>query len=192
MSDPTITKQCSTCKQTKPIFQFSKDRSQKDGFQGRCKKCKSAYQKSKNGKAAQKRYRQSEKVKNIRKCYPQGAKRKTARKHYKQTGNSKVAVKRYNRSEKGKIVAKRRTLKYGLKYPEKIKARCAVMHAIEAGKLPRPDTLKCSCGKQAKEYHHYKGYKPEHWFDVIPKCIKCHRKLHNIKRASTHKCPLLS
>ncbi|GAG26296.1 unnamed protein product, partial [marine sediment metagenome] len=30
---------------------------------------------------------------------------------------------------------------------------------------------------QAEQYHHPNGYEPEHWFNIIPICIKCHNKL---------------
>ncbi len=59
-----------------------------------------------------------------------------------------------------------------------ILARRQVNHAIQAGELPRPDTLLCAqCGKQAREYHHHLGYAPEHWLDVIPVCSSCNKTL---------------
>ena len=39
-------------------------------------------------------------------------------------------------------------------------------------------TLQCSCGQQAKHYHHHKGYTKKHWLDVIPVCTKCHSIIH--------------
>ena len=57
-------------------------------------------------------------------------------------------------------------------------ARRQVNHAIEAERLPRPDTLTCiQCGKPAREYHHHLGYAPEHWLDVVPVCSACNKVL---------------
>lgn len=61
------------------------------------------------------------------------------------------------------------------KFPEKAKARTAVFLAVRAGKVPSAQTLVCvRCGKQAKDYHHHKGYDKEHWLDVVPACRPCH------------------
>lgn len=93
---------------------------------------------------------------------------------YRQTERGKAIHKagnqRYNRSEKGKFTLNR----YYTRYPEKKKAKDAVGKAIKSGKLLEPTSLQCSCGKQAAQYHHHKGYAPEHRLDVIPLCIKCH------------------
>ena len=64
--------------------------------------------------------------------------------------------------------------------PEVRMARRLVNHAIEAGRLARPDTLPCfDCGKQAKEYHHYRGYSKANQLDVRAMCRKCHGKHHS-------------
>ncbi len=61
--------------------------------------------------------------------------------------------------------------------PLTILARRAVNHAIEAGRLARPDSLPCfDCGKPAKEYDHYRGYAESHWLDVQAVCRRCHRR----------------
>lgn len=62
-------------------------------------------------------------------------------------------------------------------------ARQAVQYAIKIGKLPKVSTLFCvPCFSNirleaAKQYHHHKGYAPEHQLDVIPVCIPCHNQL---------------
>jgi len=111
---------------------------------------------------------------------------KNCEKAYRQTPQRKVAVKRYWKSKKGKITIRHNQLKHIAKFPERRKAKDAVHHAVEAGKLPYPKTLQCSyCPKQAEEYHH-PNYKPEHWLDVIPVCRKCHIKIHNSKRLASN------
>ena len=53
----------------------------------------------------------------------------------------------------------------------------AVREAIAAGRLPRPRDVACTgCGAQAAEYHHHKGYAPEHRLDVVAVCRSCHRR----------------
>ena len=123
-------------------------------------------------------------------------KRKANRKavqRYLRTEKGKVAQRRYRQSKKGKFTIKRfqqtdkmktAQRKYYLKYPERRKARSAVDWAIRSGKLPRPDSLQCHyCNCLAKEYHHYKGYKPEYWLDVVPVCMKCHTQYFSRKSA---------
>jgi hypothetical protein len=56
-------------------------------------------------------------------------------------------------------------------------ARWAINHAVAAGRLAKASTLPCfDCGKAAKEYDHYKGYKKEHWFTIHAVCSSCHKK----------------
>jgi len=192
MAELSITKQCTACKEIKPISEFHKDRSRKDGLQRKCKICRKAYDQTEKGKAVRQvyqqseqgkvvrfRYLQSEKGKAYQKRYWQSEKCKATQKRYEQTDKCKAARKAYRQSEKGRAAQKRHDLKQKAKYPEQIKARNAVNHAIAAGKLPHPDTLQCSCGEQAKHYHHHKGYEPEHWLDVVPACLECHTKLRN-------------
>ena len=83
--------------------------------------------------------------------------------------------KKYIRTEKGRICHVINNRKYANNHPEKIKARCAVSNAITTNKLLRPTFFYCKCGKPAEQYHHWKGYEPKHYLDVIPICIKCHK-----------------
>lgn len=63
------------------------------------------------------------------------------------------------------------------RFPERYKARTKISNYIREKKIAHPSTLKCSCGKQAAEYHHEDYSKP---LDVIPLCKKCHTKRHNL------------
>lgn len=165
MSETIQTKQCSKCKKFKPFSEFSKNRSHKDGYSNNCKICEynrdKKYKQTKEGKAARKRYKQSKKG-------------KVANKRYGQTDKSKVAGKSYRQSEKGKATRQVVQKRFLSRNPNHLKAKMAVNHAVAAGKLPKVNTLKCACGEQAEQYHHHKGYAPEHWLDVIPVCKKCH------------------
>ena len=84
----------------------------------------------------------------------------------------KAASRRYRRSPRGR--AMRQLRRY--RDRQKIRARDAVSNAIKRGKLPRAQACHClHCGHQATMYHHYKGYKNEHFLDVMPLCAACHR-----------------
>ena len=159
MAAEIISKRCCSCKQTKPISEFHKNRSKKDGFATGCKSCRiieiTKYRKTEKGKATH---------------------RKESKK-YKKTLKGKAIRKRYQQGEKGKASRKR----FVDRHPNQLKAKNAVNNAITAGKLPRPDSLLCHyCSilhrKPAQQYHHWKGYEPEHWLDVVPVCLDCHSK----------------
>lgn len=159
MAEPIKTKTCRTCKQTKTLTEFYKRNSSKDGHRNDCKVCFNKmvykYQQTEKYKATKKRYRQSEKGKEVQ----------------------RKGTFRYNQSEKGKAYYRKYRKEYNVLHPEQRNARNAVIHAIEKGRLPHPDSLQCSCGEPAKHYHH-KSYAKEHWLDVIPVCTKCHTLCH--------------
>lgn len=147
------TKTCSKCKEDKPLAEFHKDRRAKNGLRSQCKLCEKAtqahYWQTEKGKASQARYAKSEK--------------------------GKVAHKRFTRSIEGRATQ----AQYRYLHSEHIKARNAVTYAIQTSKLPRPASFKCAyqCGRQAEQYHHWKGYEPKHALDVVPACIICHKQL---------------
>lgn len=56
----------------------------------------------------------------------------------------------------------------------KFLAHQTVFIALRAGKLLRPKHCQ-TCGIECKpEAHHWKGYDPKHWLDVIWLCRSCH------------------
>lgn len=158
MAETIQTKRCPQCKQFKPISEFNKHRSNKDGLQSYCKICH-----RKNTKE----FSQTEKG---RVCQKRGQKRfrKQNPKYHKEH------QKEYQKTEKGKVTRKR----FYTRHPNHLKAKNIVKNAIRDGKLPQPNSLQCSCGESAQHYHHHLGYAPEHLLDVIPVCQECHRKLH--------------
>lgn len=182
MPEQIILKTCRICKQTKPLSEFYEAAGNRDGFSNRCKICQATNQKH---------YRQSEKGKAVIKHYFQSKKGKTVLKRCRQSEKGKMIYKRYRQSEKGKATLKRRqqtenykichnryAKRYTIHHPEQTKAHDAVNNAIRDGRLPQLNSLQCHyCPAQAKQYHHHKGYEPEHYLDVIPVCIKCHNEI---------------
>lgn len=181
MAEQIISKRCSKCKEIKPISEFCKNKNHKDGHSSSCKTCKKDYRQSEKGKAAIKRYKQSVKYKAKEKKHRQTEKRKVYQRDYGKTywksKKGKAAIKRYRQSEKGKATLRTAAKRFHNRHPNYIykKATSAVYSAIRVGRLSRPDSLQCSCGNQAAHYHHHKGYAPEHWLDVVPICIGCHK-----------------
>jgi len=71
---------------------------------------------------------------------------------------------------------KRRQARYRAESPEKNKAHTAIHNAVSRGKIPSASSLSCiDCGGQAQEYHHPDYTKP---MEVVPLCIKCHKRRH--------------
>ena len=154
-------KTCSKCREIKTLSEFYKDRSRKDGLFGYCKSCKKSYQQqyqqASNGKAAH-------------------LKRQVK---YLKTPKGKALAAKYQKSPKGKAAHRKGTAKFNARHPNYAKATNAVNNAIRAGRLPRAASLPCYyCPKPAQQYHHWRGYEPEHWLDVVQVCIKCHLKIH--------------
>lgn len=152
-------KTCHICNKTKPLSEFHIDRSRKDSHTPACKICRNAtmkkYYQTEKGKKARKRYQKTEKGKEAQK-----------RSHLK-----------YEKTEKGKAAIHKARKHFYARHPNREKAKRAVNNAIQAGKLPRANTLQCYyCPAQADQYHHWRGYELEHWLNVVPVCVKCHTK----------------
>lgn len=175
MPDTIQTKHCSKCKQIKPISDFGKDKSRKDGHCHYCKECATNRRHTPQYQTWLKQYYQSEKYK----IYQKSEKFKVIQRRYWQTEKAKEAhrfrCQCYSQTEKGKANHRKNTKQFNIRHPERYKAHTAVMRAIKFGKLPRPDTRLCHyCPKPAQEYHYWHGYAPEHWLDVVPVCQICH------------------
>lgn len=110
-----IYKRCFCCQQPKLLSEFYKDRTKKDGVEGRCKMCCretiEEYQKSDKGSQMIKRYRSSE--------------------------ERSVVVRKYNRSEKGRSAQRRENERVkrdiGLYLRKCISTR--IHHALKENKL---------------------------------------------------------
>lgn len=186
-------KRCCTCKLEKPLDQFCRCKSNKDGLSKRCRACNTAAvlktRKTPHGQATfkrnQKRYWKGEagkanKRRSDRKYAASENGRVKIREHHKrhrQTELGQASQKRYESSAKGLAAKERYRQKLKSLKPEVIKAHSAVHNGVRDGKMPHASTLSCHhCGRPAVEYHHHLGYDREHWLDVIPLCKPCHHK----------------
>jgi hypothetical protein len=182
MPETIPTKICSKCKHILPVSIFCKDRSKSDGLYSSCKTCMNTtqrrYFRSSRGKQVKKAYGQihAEQKSRYQKQYYQG---------YKKTERYKDTRYRYEQSEKGRMTKRRNNHKCCLRHPDRMKARHVIGNAIAAGQLCAARKLKCHyCNERANQYHHYLGYAPEQWFDVIPLCRSCHKTIHySLKKA---------
>lgn len=148
MSEPILTKQCSKCKQIKSISEFNKQSTCKNGIRSYCKSCQ---------KVMDRNYEKTTKGKTVR----------------------RKALKKYRKTAKGKAARKASLKRFYAYNPNHKKAGDAVNHAIRDGKLISPKFLLCHyCPKPAQQYHHWHGYEPEHWLDIVPACKSCHVKEH--------------
>jgi len=108
-------------------------------------------------------------------------KRKSAEKHREET-NAKLREK-WHCDPEYRTIHYQRGLDWKHRHPgyqrEEMKRKAAytLNNAVRLGKFPPAKTFSCEeCGADAQHYHHHNGYEPEHWFDVVPLCTKCHGK----------------
>ena len=165
MAEPMITKQCSKCKQVKPIDYFYKDITRKDGHENSCKSCTYLDHQTPEYKKQQAKYSKTQK--------------------------GKDSQTRYKQSEKSRVQACIRGKKYSTLHPEIRAVQVAVYRAVKSGRLPDPTKLVCIyCGNKAKQYHHPNGYDNEHRFDVVPTCCRCHIYIHHYGMSSSGTKPV--
>ena len=170
MSEPIITKRCPKCKQTKPILDFHKCYSRKDGHSGHCKLCEKLYHQTEKCKEYQKAYQKE---------YAKTEKRKKAQRKYRQTPKAKAYQKRYSQTDAGKKFHSIAVKRHEAANPERKVAYTAVANLIARNLLQKASKFECGiCNKPASQYHHLNGYEPESWFDIMPVCNSCHCLLH--------------
>lgn len=66
--------------------------------------------------------------------------------------------------------------------PDKVKARKFIQNAVRDGRIIKPKFCEqCKGNKVRIEGHHYNGYSPSCWLNVIWLCVSCHKKEHYAK-----------
>jgi hypothetical protein len=166
MNQSTL-KRCSTCGETKPVAEFHRSRSRKDGLGCQCKPCKiaavRAYQKANPEKrrASQRAYHASSVGKTRRRAYLEAN-----ADHIRERQNA------YQATPAGRA----RDARARAKKPLAVKrAHRAVRNEVEAGRLKPAREQLCTCGRQAQELHHPDYDRPLY---VVALCVVCHKATH--------------
>lgn len=79
---------------------------------------------------------------------------------------------------------------------DKKQARARVNHAVDAGRLPDPNSLPCAdCGhehdgERRHEYDHHMGYSAEHQLTVQAVCSVCHKRREAERAMAENKLPI--
>jgi len=195
MSETIITKTCPQCKNTKLLSDFYKSKSTLDGHHGWCKLCfkqaVKSYSQTPRGRLLHninsRRSYQKPETKEAKRKYQQSAKARAYQKKYREENKIKKEAyqKEYRKTGRGKTSLNKGYRNYRLNHPEKRRAKNAVDNKVSKGLMPAASSLSCvECRNQAAEYHHWHGYEPEFWLDVIPVCRNCHRTIHKELRDS--------
>ena len=165
------TKICCMCKIEKPILQFSKCCSHKDGFASNCKDCASAYRKKwAKENAAYLKYKKREYNINNRERINNTKRKTRAKKGY--LGRRQETIARYiNHKEQCDAYRK----EYQKKNKKGCSARYIVANAIRSGRIIRPENC-TKCGKIAKIRAHHDDYNRP--LDIVWLCESCHKLLH--------------
>lgn len=159
------TKTCSKCEKTKPISEFTRNRSAKTGYRSDCKQCQKETRDRWYSKAMQER--------------PE-AMRAGWRRQRAKNPEVKRAATRQSR-EKNKLHYLTTDKAYRTNRRDRRLAHRAVDRAVDSGLLPPVSTLPCACPgctSGANEYHHW-SYLPDHHLSVIPLCYSHHRLIHS-------------
>ena len=155
-SEILMTKRCSKCSRDLAFICFGMDRAGKDGLQGWCRECRSAYGRAHREKdrAWQTRYRKTRPEK------------------------LKLSRARYRKTPLGKANHARAMVNYRRAHPLRSIANSALSHAVGSGRVKR---LPCeACGAILSEGHHPDYSKP---LEVVWLCLACHRAEHRRLKA---------
>ncbi len=170
MVEPIVTKQCTECKRVLLVSQFSPDKKYRDGLRNSCRDCRSAHRR------------------NVYQLNPQirEAAHNRMRK-YLATEKGRQTRYRYQYSSEGARSRRIANKKHRQRNREQRLTDKLLHAAISRGKIPPAKECVCAhCGKQAREYHHHRGYAREYRLDVIPLCVRCHKDVHSRQKTSPH------
>lgn len=165
------TKRCSKCKEVKNESEFNKN-------QAYCKLCQREYNREYN-KEYYRKNREAEKRRSLSYYHDNRSERlEYMRSYYQENRESEIARHLEWREEhRDNFLSSRQ--KYHDSHENELLARREVRQAVVTGKIPPASDLDCvTCGGEAKEYHHYRGYSKGNRLDIVPLCYSCHGKEH--------------
>lgn len=197
-------KRCTKCDIEKPLEKFKQDKRRKDGFGSWCKECMNegsrAWRKSNPERSSETSRAWRDANREVA-AEANRVWRENNRERKAKTDRAWVEANREHKAEYSRLwrkdnqehraeyhrewaknnssVRAKHAARHRDKHPEHIAARAAVNNAVQSGKMIPAKDLICECGAQALEYHHHKGYAPEHHFDVVAVCKTCHIELDN-------------
>lgn len=163
-------KHCVKCGFHKPLYDYYRQKSARDGHTAKCKECiKHDVSKYRNENIE--KIREHDRNRNM---LPH---RIASREAYKKTDNGRCAL---NKAKKAYIdrypERKKETISsYNKRFPEKRAARTTLQSHIVTGKISRPTSCQM-CGCLCVPHGHHEDYsKP---LDVMWLCVQCHAKRH--------------
>lgn len=147
--DASSVKTCSKCGESRPINQFAKDRTRKDGLQCCCRSCQSAFRRE--------RYWNDE-------AYRE--KQRAQWREYRQRPGVRQRKQEWDKTRGYQVDPVRARVAVGTAVtrghlPPAWTMVCSVCQEA-----------------QAAHWHHHNGYGKDHWLDVVPVCRDCHGKEH--------------
>jgi len=183
-----VLKKCSKCKEEKPLTEYTKLRTSRDGLQPLCSPCKKAASKryyAANIEAIRKKDRdryaadpnkRKASVERWRAANPEESRAATRRSRAKHKDKRMAECRAWYAANKDKAQAQK--AQYRLAFPEQKRAQGAVERAVANGRLSRPVVCSaCNMPHERIEGHHEDYTRP---LDVIWLCKPCHRKVHRI------------
>jgi hypothetical protein len=198
-------KPCRKCGATKPLSDFPRRASMKDGTLNQCRACQAAYMRERrasNPKCAEvaRAWREAnkERLSEAGKAWYRKNKEEVNRKHrewYQENRESKLAANRewYYANRDSRLEqcrawhaanpesARRSSARQWASKRQRCRARNAVNGAIRHGKLKRMPCVRCGSSENIQGHHW--SYEEEHWLSVTWLCRECHIRAHKIIRS---------
>ncbi len=93
----------------------------------------------------------------------------------------KINYRKWRKTDNGKRSSLKGNKKYNAKFPKRYAAERFIFLCVSKGTLLPASAKVCEhCGKQAQHYHHWNGYEPINYLEIIPLCMPCHRAVHAV------------
>ena len=184
---------CRQCQQSKPETDFYRAATNRDGLTTQCRACKNAaamaYAQTEQGREVVRRAaarwkerhpgKATEQATEWRRAHPQRARSINARWREANREQQVAAQTRWRAANPDR--QKEASARWRANHPEakpRIRARAALLRAVQRGQVIRPDRCQLCGIVGTPAGHHWNGYGPEHYFDVIWLCRACHGIAH--------------
>lgn len=139
-------KKCSRCQLVKPISEFYSNKATASGLGNNCKEC----------------------ARFLRKEYHQRKGKVTAKEYIERKKQNPEFLTAFKQQRK------ETSARYRLTNTLKIQARRSIFIALRAGTIKKPDSCEFCHQPRPLESHHWHGYTPDKWLDIVWLCDECH------------------